>query len=124
MPPSTTRSPRILCIDDAAIELRVRKLLLSSVGYSVLTASSREEGLELFKSHSVDLVITDHFLSDKTGTEIAREMKDTKPEVPIFIVSATSEPCGGLEACDGFLSRAEGPEVLLRYIADLLGVAH
>ena len=50
-------------------------LLLRSAGYSVLTASSGEEGLELFKQNPVDLVIADHFLSDKSGAEIAVEMK-------------------------------------------------
>ena len=73
------------------ITLRVRKLLLASEGYSVLTASSGEEGLEVFKKNPVDLVIADHFLSDKTGTEIAREMKQLKPEVPILIMSAALE---------------------------------
>ena len=39
----------------------------------------------------MELVIADHFLSAKTGTEIAREMKEFKPEVPILIVSASAE---------------------------------
>jgi two-component system response regulator GlrR len=68
------KPPLILCIDDTDIALRVRKLLLASEGYSVLTANSGEEGLELFKRNPVKLVISDHFLTEKTGTEIAREM--------------------------------------------------
>ena len=102
--------PLILCIDDAEIALRVRKLLLSNAGYSVLTAASGEEGLEVFKEHPVDLVIADHFLSDKTGAEIAMEMKEMKPQVPILIVSAASEEPPGLEFADGFLSKGEGPD--------------
>jgi CheY-like chemotaxis protein len=73
-----------LCIDDAEVTLRIRKLLLASAGYAVLTASSGEEGLEIFKQSTVDLVIADHFLSDKSGAEIAAEMKALKPQVPIF----------------------------------------
>ncbi|MGC2108244.1 MAG: response regulator [Candidatus Korobacteraceae bacterium] len=112
--------PLVLCIDDAEVTLRVRQLLLASVGYSVLTASSGEDGLELFKQHAVDLVIADHFLSDKTGVEIAGEMKQLKPKVPILIVSAASEEPSGLEFADGFLSKGEPPEVLLETISDLL----
>ncbi len=115
-----SEQPLILCIDDAEISLRVRKLLLTSVGYSVLTAASGEEGFELFREHPVELVIADHFLSDGTGTEIAREMKQFKPQVPILIVSAASEEPGGLEFADGFLSKGEGPETLLDAIAGLL----
>jgi len=109
-----------LCIDDADVALRVRKLLLTGAGYSVITAASGEEGLELFKRNPVDLVIADHFLSDKTGVETACEMKQLKSEVPILIVSAATEQPVGIEFADGFLSKGEGPDVLLDTIATLL----
>ena len=116
--------PRILCIDDAEIALRVRKLLLTNAGYSVLTAASGEEGFEVFKQNPVDLVIADHFLSDKTGAEIAQEMKECKPNVPILIVSAAAEQPTGLEFADGFISKGEGPDALLDAIAQLLNRTH
>ena len=117
---TAAKPPLILCIDDADIALRVRKLLLGSEGYNVLTAKSGEEGLELFKQNPVELVIADHFLSAKTGTEIAREMKALKPEVPILIISAAMEKPDGLEFADGFLAKGEPPNVLLDTIAHLL----
>jgi CheY-like chemotaxis protein len=117
---SASSHPLVLCIDDAEVALRVRKLLLASVGYVVLTASSGEEGLELFGKNPVDLVIADHFLSDKSGAEIAAEMKATKPHVPILIVSASEEPPAGLEFADGFLSKLDGPDALLDRVSSLL----
>jgi CheY-like chemotaxis protein len=119
MIPSPTTQPVILCIDDAEVALRVRKLLLASVGYVVLTASSGEEGLEIFEQNPVDLVIADHFLSDKSGAEIAAEMKATKPQVPILIVSASEEPPAGLDFADGFLSKLDGPDALLERVSSL-----
>src|SRR5579864_5131680 len=110
---SDSKQPLILCVDDAEVALRVRKLLLSSAGYQVLTAASGEEGLQLFTQNPVELVIADHFLSDTSGAEIAREMKELKPEVPILIVSAAAEPPPGMEFSDGFISKGEGPEALL-----------
>jgi CheY-like chemotaxis protein len=112
--------PLLLCIDDADIALRVRKLLLASVGYNVLTANTAEDGFELFQQNPVKLVISDHFLSAKTGTEIAREMKKLKPEVPILIISAAAEKPAGLEFADGFLAKGEPPNILLDTIAHLL----
>lgn len=112
--------PTILCIDDAEIALRVRKLLLAIAGYDVVTAASGEEGLEVFKREAIDLVIADHFLTNKTGTEIASEMKAIKPHVPILIVSAASDTPEGIEFADGFLPKGESPEVLLETIARLL----
>ncbi len=118
---SVKPKPRlILCIDDDDIALRVRRLLLSIAGYEVLTASSGEAGLEVLKQNPVDLVIADHFLSAKTGTEIAREMKTLKPGVPILIVSGTADKPSGIEFADGFLSKGEAPDVLLDTIARLL----
>ncbi|MDR3746800.1 MAG: response regulator [Acidobacteriota bacterium] len=117
----TGKLPLILCIDDADIALRVKKLLLANAGYSVLTANSAEAGFELFKENTVDLVVSDHFLSLKTGTEIAKEMKQLKPEVPILIVSAAVEKPEGLEFADGFLPKGEHANVLLSAIAKLLG---
>jgi CheY-like chemotaxis protein len=120
MTASEEKRPLILCIDDAEVALRVRKLLLSSAGYEVLTAPSGEEGLELFRQNLVDMVIADHFLSDKSGAEIAAEMKQINPQVPILIVSAASEAPTGIEFADGFLSKGDGPDALLHSIAKLL----
>ena len=117
---SKPEHPLLLCIDDDEVALRVRKLLLRSAGYEVLAATSGESGLEVLKENPVDLVIADHFLSAKTGTEIAREMKELKPKVPILIVSASAEEPSGLEFADGFLPKGEAPDVLLTTIARLL----
>ena len=117
---ASAKSPLILCIDDADVALRVRKLLLGHEGYNVLTAASGEEGLELFKRNPIQLVIADHFLSAKTGTEIAREMKELKPGIPILIISAAVEKPDGLEFADAFLEKGESPTVLLDTIAHLL----
>jgi hypothetical protein len=43
-----------------------------------------------------------------------------KSEVPILIVSAATEEPAGIEFADGFLSKGEGPDVLLNTIANLL----
>ena len=112
--------PLILCIDDDDISLRVRKILLGSAGFHVLTGNSGEEGLELFKQNHIELVIADHYLSEKTGAEIAKEMKELKPEVPILILSAAAERPDGLEFVDGFLPKGEPPQVLLDTITHLL----
>ena len=118
-PPVIAGRPRILCIDDDEVVLRIRKLLITGAGYDVLTASSGESGLELFRSHAVDLVLADHFLSDSQGTEIARQMKTLKPGIPILIASGSSEPLN-LEFADGFVSKGEPPATLLATVAKLL----
>ena len=84
----SAKAPLVLCIDDADLAIRVRILLLGYEGDNVLTASSGEEGLEIFKNNPVGLVIADHFLSGKSGGDVVREMQELKPEVPILIIPA------------------------------------
>src|SRR5664279_2752889 len=114
-----SRRPVILCIDDDQVVLRIRKLLITGSGYDVMTASSGESGLDLFRSNAIDLVVADHFLSDSEGTEIARQMKALKPEVPILIASGGDSPLN-LEFADGFVSKGDPTDVLLGAMASLL----
>jgi len=118
--PANPERALILCIDDDPVALRVRNLLLTGAGYDVLTAPSGEAGLDLLKENPVNLVIADHFLSEKTGTEIAREMKELKADVPILIVSAAAEKLSGIELVDGFIAKGESPDVLLETIRRVL----
>jgi response regulator RpfG family c-di-GMP phosphodiesterase len=113
-------SSLVLCIDDGEIALRIRQMLLNSAVYLVLAAKSGEIGLELFKKYPIGLVVSDHFLSGKTGTEIAKEMEELKPDVPILILSGAIDRPEGLEFADEFLMKCEPPEVLLHTIALLL----
>jgi CheY-like chemotaxis protein len=117
---SVAKTPLVLCVDDSDVALRVRKVLLADAGYNVLIATSGEEGLELFKRHSVDLVIADHFLTGKTGTEFAKEMKTLKPEVPVLLFSGAQERPDGTEFADEFLSKGQPPRALLEVVARLL----
>jgi CheY-like chemotaxis protein len=117
---SVAKRFRILCVDDAEVALQVRKLIFQHAGYDVVTARSGEEALEIFQREHVDIVIADHFLSNKSGTEIAREMKEVRPLVPILLVSAAAELPPGLQFVDGFVPKGETPDTLLKTISQLL----
>ncbi len=112
----------VLCIDDNATALHVRKLVLESAGYSVLTADDAKTAMQLFTSTDVDIVVTDYFLQGTTGLELAAEMKRLKPKIPIVILSGAVEiPEGVLLHADLFLSKTEKPITVLQKISELLG---
>lgn len=115
-----SNTPVILCIDDDNVAVYVRKLLLEQAGFHVSVASTAEEGLEIFKSEQIDLVLSDHFLQGQAGTEIAATMKKLNPEIPIVILSGAVEMPPGIEHADLFLSKLEPPPVLLSSIRQLL----
>lgn len=115
-------SATILCIDDETLQLLLRKLLLESEGYAVITAESGQEALKLFKAHSVDLVILDYWMSGLNGVSVAREMKQMKPTIPIMIFSAyQSLPGEVIGVADAWLRKGEIEMAdLLNRVATLL----
>jgi CheY-like chemotaxis protein len=112
MQPSSPKSV-ILCVDDDAVALRVRALVLSSAGYEVVSASNVNEALEILRTRPIDLVITDHLLPGSTGAELAAHIKHHQPDIPIALLSGLSEPPEGAEYADIYLFKGMGvPEFL------------
>jgi PAS domain S-box-containing protein len=110
----------ILAVDDESSGLYFRKLILEHAGHTVLSSTGVEEALVLFRENPVDIVVTDHLLGRQTGNDMAAEMKRTKPEVPIILLSGTSTIPEPLVHADSFLSKTEGPEQLLETVNQLL----
>jgi PAS domain S-box-containing protein len=110
----------ILAVDDESSGLYFRKLILEHAGHTVLSSTGVEEALTLFRTNPVDIVVTDHLLGRQTGNDMAAEMKRTKPNVPIILLSGTSSVPEPLVYADSFLSKTEGPEQLLEIVQQLL----
>ena len=121
--PRPSNVPTILCVDDDSTGLRFRQLMLEAKGYKVLLASSAKQGMEVFKSSPVDLVVTDHLIGRAMGTEMAAALKRLKLHVPIIILSGSSSPPEGTENADAYVCKSEGPEALLNRVSALLASA-
>ena len=108
------RQREILCIDDDSQSLKVRGILLESMGYKVFTEPDAEQGLRTFKDHDVDAVVMDYEMPGMTGGDAAVEMKRLRPEVPVLILSALPWLPEGApsEAIDGFIQKGEPLRVL------------
>ena len=111
----------ILCIDDHRNGLIGRKMLLEENGYEVLEATGGDEGLKLFRSHSVDAVVLDYQMPGMNGDVVAGKMKRVKAHVPIMLLSAYGPlPQNKLKAVDTFLSKSQPPNILLSTLQSLL----
>jgi len=119
-----SRKPTLLCIDDNQMALHVRQMVLESAGYTVLVASDSATAMEIFSSSVVDIVVSDHFLQDGTGVELATAMKKLKPDVPIVIISGLVDAPEGMEHADLFISKADSPPEILQKISELLNRCH
>src|SRR5579872_528863 len=109
----------ILCIDDEAKLLMVRQMVLSAAGYTVLSAANGRNGLELFRSKQIDLVITDHLLPDISGAQVAGEMKRIKPDVPIILLTGLPDAPEGSQHANVVLTKGLSVPDFLRSVYEL-----
>jgi len=87
---------KILIVDDERINLEFFQVMLSRLGYSVITAEDGDEALELIVRERPDLVLLDNILPGKTGWEVTREVKQDEQyreiaDTPIIMFSAMDD---------------------------------
>ena len=112
--------PIILCVDDEPNSLVLRKLVLQKAGYGVLTANSAVAALDVLASSQVDLVLSDQLMPGLTGTELARQIKNRWPSLPVILISGVNEIPADAEIADLFMSKVEGPIMMCQNINDVL----
>jgi len=104
----------ILCVDDNEQSLSIRKFMLETRGYRVLTAASGREALEMFQqAGSVDLVIADLLMPEMDGAEVIRVLKDLAPEVPMILISGKVKMYEKGTRADVFLPKGTYPAMEL-----------
>jgi signal transduction histidine kinase len=77
----------ILVIED---EEPIRRMLVDSLtqaGHDVQTAADGLAGLARFQGGRFDVVLTDLSLPERSGLEVARAVKATRPEMPVVLVT-------------------------------------
>ncbi len=113
--------PTILCIDDEALGLEIRRAVLEHAGYKVLTAVDGPTGLSLFRGNAIDGVVLDYYMPEMDGGVVARVMRDERPQVPIMLLSAyINLPMDVVTLVDVTLLKGEGPRELLERLRLML----
>src|SRR5258708_11907524 len=114
------RSKRtILCIDDDEAILRYEKMLLERSGYAVLSAASAQQGLRLVTMCQCDAVLLDYEMPEMNGHEVAFEIRQMRPELPLLLLSGSDVPTHFLPLFSAFLPKLEASRELLPMLADL-----
>lgn len=73
--PSASRGKEtVLIVDDEASIVDMTRMALESLGYTVLSASTAEEAVQLARGRSIDLLITDVVMPDMNGRELADKL--------------------------------------------------
>jgi DNA-binding NtrC family response regulator len=87
---------RLLIVDDEpAIHQIIPKLLNGHADWELVSASTASQALARFSPHAFDLVLLDRNLPDRSGTEVAIDIRSLDPSVGIALMT-------GDGALDGF----------------------
>jgi len=87
-----TRACSILLVDDDPMVAETTVGMLEVLGHRVKVASSGGRALEMLGADaSVDLVITDYAMPGMTGKELARRIRETRPNLPVVLASGYAE---------------------------------
>lgn len=113
----------VLCIDDNDSGLKIRKLLLESKGFRVLTAQDGPAGLEMVRREHVDLIILDYAMPGMDGEEVARRLRTQSPQIPILLLSGFegSIPDSLFSMVDGFVEKGKPAALLISEVERLMG---
>ena len=82
----------ILLVEDEDMVRAVAERALTRAGYTVVTASQGEEGLERFaQMEKVDLIISDVVMPTMDGPAMVRALRAKRPDLPVLFMSGYAE---------------------------------
>ena len=116
----------ILAVEDDEDILELLKYNLAKEGYRVTAVTSGEEGLQLARSTTPDLILLDLMLPGVDGLEVCRRLKlDAKTrQVPIIMLTAKGEEADivtGLElGAEDYITKPFSTRVLLARVRAVL----
>lgn len=115
------QSQTILCIDDEALGLQIRKTVLERAGYQVLTALDGKTAMSLFRENAIDAVVLDYYMPVMDGAQVAAAMRKVRNDIPILLLSAYIDlPSEVTALADVTMLKGEGPDELLNKVKTLL----
>ena len=85
------RRNSVLVVDDEPQVRRLVARILAEEGFSVLPAACGAEALALLVDPA-DVVVLDMRLPDLSGPDVARQLRQRWPDLPILFISAYPEP--------------------------------
>jgi len=81
----------ILLIDDDKEILNYLKEFFELNNYNTYIAETGYQGIDLFKKHKIDIVITDLKLPDIEGLEVIKTIKEINKNTPIFAITGITD---------------------------------
>ncbi len=90
----------LLYVEDEAIARELVTNMLQQKGYNCIVAENGHQGLELYRRHTPEIVLSDIMMPGMNGLEMARAIRKDFPEVQFIFMTAMGESKFILEAID------------------------
>lgn len=125
-PPEGGTETILVAEDNTEVRRFIRHILERS-GYIVIEAVDGEDALEKFliKGDSIQLLVLDVIMPQKSGKEVYEEIRKIKPDIKVIFTSGYTADIihrkGVLEKGLNFISKPVSPDKLLRKIRETLG---
>ncbi len=113
----------ILIVDDETVITELLKQYFEAANFNVTAFNDSKEALDYFTldPESLDLVITDYQMSEMTGLEFAKEVRDKKPAMPVVMMTGFSNPSLiNMAAAQNINEFIEKPFVNLRTVLEVV----
>ena len=79
--------PRILVVEDESIARKNLEHVLKKEGYQVISAGNGTEAVEVMKSTTVDLVLTDLKMQDIDGMAVLEKTRELLPDTEVILIT-------------------------------------
>jgi PAS domain S-box-containing protein len=120
-PPEEPRrdAATILLVDDTPAVRRTTAEILRRTGYRVVEAGTPTEALAAANGE-VDLVVCDIVLPERSGQELAAELRIGRPDLPVVFISGYIPAEAGGPVNDPFVAKPFSPDALLAAVRGAL----
>jgi CheY-like chemotaxis protein len=83
----------VMIVDDERALVALAEETLAGLGYEPVGFDSSVAALQAFRAEPqrFDLVLTDEMMPDLTGTQLAREIRQLRPEISVILMSGYSD---------------------------------
>ncbi|WP_419768671.1 response regulator transcription factor [Arcobacter sp.] len=94
------KNKNILIVEDEANLLEIMVESIEEHVNEIFTANNGIEGVELFQSNNIDLIISDIHMAKMTGLRMSHEIRKFDPYIPIIFLTAYDTDENMLEAIE------------------------
>ena len=117
----------ILAVDDSASMRQMVEFTLKGAGHTVTSANDGQQALDIAKTKSFDLVITDVNMPNKDGLSLTHDLRQLSAFkfTPILVLTTEAGPEkkqeGRAAGATGWLIKPFNPDQLLATVKKVLG---